>query len=398
MANTRNGYPVRKTRSSLVRRPGPHTYNGEAGYRYFHDNDTADILADAMWQWHTRIGLVRLWGGWRSPSYNDEVNGNFASNHMSATATDTNWDKHPYERNFPGGGYHHGFTDAQLAQLRQILRLYRDDTNRSIVRSGMDYAPGWVDAMHLETGMYTTGRGTWTLVPRSKIRQVANKVRARHRPPRTFAEIKTYQRKVGVTADGKHGPATISAIRRYQRDRNIPQTGLWDEATKNVKEEDPPMSAAEVKEIKDHIDILRRERTNAHVKEMEAIKQVASDVLRYKNEQLAGDRDVYALLREAAASNGGENEATVEQVVQAIFARGSQGFSADYWMREGQVDADHRAFPGDKYSKTDLLLRIAEAVGVESYGVYTASEGPVALQKRGDAFVRKSHSTQTNEE
>lgn len=236
MANTRNGYPVKKTRSSLVRRPGPHSYSSEGGYRYFANNDVADILADAMWQWHTRIGLVRLWGGWRSPSFNDEVNGNVSSNHMSATATDTNWDKHPYERNFPKGGYRHGFTAAQLKTLRNILALYRDDTGRSIVRSGMDYAPGWVDAMHLETGMYTTNsRGGWSLPPRSKVSQVAKKVRARHRPPRTFDEIKAYQRKVGVTADGKHGPGTIAAIKRYQKARNVSQTGLWDEATKKSK-------------------------------------------------------------------------------------------------------------------------------------------------------------------
>lgn len=401
MANTRNGYPVRKTRTPLVRRPGPHSYGSEGGYRYFADNDVADILADAMWQWHTRIGLVRLWGGWRSPSYNDEVNGNVSSNHMSATATDTNWDKHPYERNFPKGGYHHGFTAAQLRELREILALYRDDTGRSIVRSGMDYAPGWVDAMHLETGMYTTNsRGGWSLPPRSKVRQVANKVRARYRPPRTFGEIEGYQRIVGVTPDGRHGPGTIAAIKRYQKARGVPQTGLWDEATKKANAPTPPkddelMSDAQYNELKKMIsDLSNRVPKDTWAHEVDRAGsekgQIRVDtLLRYMASGADVDEGVKEL-REEIRKGGVDLEKLADLVVRKIFERGSQGFSFDYWSRGGQVSADHKAFPADRYSDTDMLLRIAEAVGVKEFGVYTAEEGPVSLEKRGESFVRKA--------
>lgn len=351
MANTRNGYPVKKTRSGLVRRPGPHTPISEGGYRYFADNDVADILADAMWQWHTRIGLVRLWGGWRSPSFNEEQGGNYASNHMSGTATDTNWDKHPYERNFPSGGYHHGFTGKQLNELKVILRLYRDDTGRSIVRSGMDYAPGWVDAMHLETGMYTTGPGGYINVPRSKVRQVANKVRARHRPPRTFAEIEAYQREVGTTADGKHGPSTIKAIRAYQKARNLSQTGLWDEATKNSKD-DELMSDAQYRELKalildNHADIhsLRGERTNAHVKELAEFEDVKKEISLLRNALLAALRDLP------------EDNAT------ALLGTPINGLSLAWWIRQGEVlDPSHRQYPSDPGSKADLIQQIYEKI------------------------------------
>lgn len=398
MSTTRNGYPVRKTRTPLVRRPGPHTYASEGGYRYFADDDVADILADAMWQWHTRIGPVRLWGGWRSPSFNDEVNGNFNSNHMSATATDTNWDVHPYERNFPKGGYHHGFTAAQLRTLREILALYKDSTGRSIVRSGMDYAPGWVDAMHLEAGMYTTNsRGGWSLPSRSRVREVANKVRARHRPPRTFSEIADYQRKVGVTPDGKHGPGTIAAIKRYQKARNVPQTGLWDEATKNAKKDDL-MSDAQYNELKKMIENLPGN-TWAHEVDRpgsEKGKIRTDTLLRYTADN--GDvadlqREIKALQAEIRKRDERDLGALADEIVQKVFARGSQGFSADYWMRGGQVSSDHKAFPADRYSRTDMLLRIAEAVGVKDFGIYTAEQGPVALEKRGDSFVRKARTT-----
>ena len=49
----------------------------------------------------------------------------------------------------------------------------------------------------------------------------------------------------------------------------------------NIIEESDELSAAEVKEIKDHIDVLRRERTNAHAKELanqEAILRTLADI------------------------------------------------------------------------------------------------------------------------
>lgn len=346
MPNTRNGYPVKENTKDLVRRPGPHTYVSEGGYRWFADDDVADILADAMWQWHTRIERVRIWGGWRSPSFNEKVNGNYASNHMSATATDTNWDDHPYERNFPKGGFDDGFTAAELRTLRSILALYKDDTGRTIVRSGMDYARGWIDAMHLEVGMYTLDHGSYLNVPRSKVRQVANKVRARHRPPRTFDEIKAYQRIVGVTPDGKHGPATTKAIRAYQKSRNVSQTGLWDEATKNAKEEDL-MTDAQYNNL---------------------VKLVTDQSKRIANLE----QDVKSLLKASANSS---QPAPPEVIADAVWQHKEEShgaFNAWWWLRRGLVlNLEHPAFPADPGSPADLERLVAAKILGEDHPPYT---------------------------
>lgn len=72
------------------------------------------------------------------------------SNHRSGSAIDINGHLHPYEATTPAGKYRDGFTQAQRDAVRAIAASARDADGKSIGRSGLDFARGKRDGMHLE--------------------------------------------------------------------------------------------------------------------------------------------------------------------------------------------------------------------------------------------------------
>lgn len=68
----------------------------------------------------------------------------------------------------------------------------------------------------------------------------------------------------------------------------------------NIIEESDELSAAEVKEIKDHIDVLRRERTNAHTKEMGRLDDLEARLQRLEVTQAEHTRQNNTIGRIAA--------------------------------------------------------------------------------------------------
>lgn len=180
----------------------------------FANTDVADILAYLMWNWHTRVETVTQWGGHRKPAHNEGLtNAATRSNHLSATATDTNWDKHPFVRNTRSW---RTFTSPQKAVLFQI-----NDELGGVIRWGAIFS----DEMHAELGPWVSA---------ADAERAAAKARSRFVPPRTEDDVKDWQRIVGVTPDGLAGPGTVKATRAMQDKLGVPQTGLLDETTKQA--------------------------------------------------------------------------------------------------------------------------------------------------------------------
>src|SRR5690606_30854634 len=85
---------------------------------------------------------------WRPPG--TKVGTGDQSNHRSATGIDINGHLHPYEYTVPPGTYRDGFTQAQRDKVRAIAHAPRDNAGKRIGRSGLDFAKGRRDGMHLE--------------------------------------------------------------------------------------------------------------------------------------------------------------------------------------------------------------------------------------------------------
>lgn len=100
------------------------------------------------------------------------------SNHGSATAWDLNATRHPR-------GVRGTFTAAQAAQMRRIRNEITDAAGSPVLRLGMDFTTT-VDDMHVEINANAT-----------RVKQAANKIRARHQEddgmatitPAQFAEL-----------------------------------------------------------------------------------------------------------------------------------------------------------------------------------------------------------------
>ena len=97
------------------------------------------------------------------------------SNHRSGTAIDINGHLHHYEPTCragdcgrPGGTWHSGFTAAQVARLREFARSVTDNNGKTVLRLGVDFAPGLRDAMHVEIAPGVTA---------AQVRQAADKIR-----------------------------------------------------------------------------------------------------------------------------------------------------------------------------------------------------------------------------
>lgn len=115
----------------------------------FLSGDVAHLFAWFFDELHREVEPVTMLNGWRSRQYNAEHGGAVGSNHMSGTAGDVNGYKHPYEAHTKP--WSSGWTSAQQQQVRAIMA-----STGGLLAWGLDYAPGWRDAMHFDLTPYAT--------------------------------------------------------------------------------------------------------------------------------------------------------------------------------------------------------------------------------------------------
>lgn len=221
MARSLNGWTV--LAKPRVTRPGPDNRNPSG----FANDDVADILSAVMWWWHTELETVTQWGGHRAPDFNAGLNNSATrSNHLSGTATDTNWSKHPFPK---GSKRRPGFSFTPAGN--RIMDSF-DSRLGGILRSGRDF----LDEMHWEIAPGVTAAQT---------ERVARELRKTFQPPRTDADVRDWQRLVGVKEDGLAGRGTVAATRALQDRLGVRQTGLLDEATKKALNARPAWQTTE---------------------------------------------------------------------------------------------------------------------------------------------------------
>lgn len=74
------------------------------------------------------------------------------------------------------------------------------------------------------------------------------------------------------------------------------------------------------------------------------------------------------------AAEGRDQALTEEALTRAIFTHMIQGFSFEWWVRNGMVlDKDHRQYPADPGSLADLVMRMAAKMGIE-FEVYDGTQ------------------------
>lgn len=115
----------------------------------FLSGDVAALFAWFFDQVHTRVEPVTMLNGWRSLQSNTDAGGDNGSNHMSGTAGDVNGYRHPYE------AHTKPWSSGWSAQQQQTIRQIMAETG-GLVSWGLDYRPGYRDAMHFDLTSGTT--------------------------------------------------------------------------------------------------------------------------------------------------------------------------------------------------------------------------------------------------
>lgn len=152
------------------------------------------------------------------------------SNHRSASAIDINGHLHPYEPTVTGT-YSDGFTQDQRDLVRAIAASARDDGGAVIGRSGLDFAKGKRDGMHLE------------IAPGASEEQVAqaalrfeDEIGRSSRFPVWYhgafghdvARFQAFLDDAGLAVgkvDGKAGDRTIGAVEAFQKSSGLKDDG-----------------------------------------------------------------------------------------------------------------------------------------------------------------------------
>ncbi|RHA44481.1 M15 family metallopeptidase [Cellulomonas rhizosphaerae] len=107
--------------------------------------DAATLLRWVARQIHTGgIESASTVFGWRDPAVNASAGGIPTSNHLSGTAIDYNGGRHPYEATRPHN-WSSGWSASDQTAIRAIL-----EATSGTVKWGLDYGPGFRDAMHFE--------------------------------------------------------------------------------------------------------------------------------------------------------------------------------------------------------------------------------------------------------
>lgn len=177
----------------------------------------ATVLGHVLDQFHRRVeNLVSgwCWGyNYRTISGSSQV-----SNHGSGTAADANAPTHPL-------GKRGTFNAAQVAEIHRILSEVDN-----VVRWGGDYS-GRVDEMHFEitatpaqvdavAGRLSGGGGPTPPPPPNPGGH------ATVRRGSTGPDVALVQRYLGLPADGIFGPATETAVKRYQNWQGLTADGI----------------------------------------------------------------------------------------------------------------------------------------------------------------------------
>lgn len=281
VARTRNGWKVRE-------HPGKGTFVAPNGKTvYCADDDVAEIFRYIVEQWHERIEPLD------KATYNQypnerrghivvhcsrpkPLNGLLDSNHLSQTAMDIMGHKHHYERSCSmangnscwGDGKPHkyisGFTTQQLSELEKIGKEVDSTAGRWMIRIGaIHFAPGWRDAMHVELAPGVTN---------ADVARAAQALRA-------LRTVESLSDELVNTLEFLGYPGSVEGVRAFQKDHGLDVDGIVGPLTNTRLEIEVAKVADEIVEkVNSHTDRLRRERTNAHVKEMAALKSIGDAV------------------------------------------------------------------------------------------------------------------------
>lgn len=200
---------------------------------------------------------------------NSQVGTGNQSNHRSGSAIDINGHLHPYEASVLAAGrvYNDGYTQSQRDKIREITNSVRDSNGRIIGRTGLDFAKGKRDGMHLEIGV-DYGK---TLPTQMQVNQAAKKLEAfvgRSSTAHTWfknakgLDVQDFQKQAKLKGfkityvDGKAGDETDAAIRALQRAMGIAVDGKVGTATrtalKNYKVPEPVPVIPEVPDMSDY--------------------------------------------------------------------------------------------------------------------------------------------------
>lgn len=348
----------------------PKTYfTAPNGKRVYCNNESvATIFEYVAQQWNDRIeklpkatynvGDPKVRTGYivihsyRAP--NKHIGTGNMSNHRSATGMDILGDKHPYEATNPphlrGSGYNDGFSTRQRNELIKIRNeIGRNSRGMWILRLGIHFPIGKRDGMHVEIAPGITSLDVKAAAARLRAKEGVEDLTKVHRL---------------LTELGY--PASEQGIRQYQQDNTgaphrLVVDGIAGVNTIKALEED----MAKIDDVIDLINTLRKERTNAHVKE-EANQQKILDAI-------ADARDgINVLGRQNVQIR--DNALDQEELVKAIFSHLIQGFSVEWWIRNGLVlDKKHRQYPADPGSMADLIIQIAEKLDID-VDVYDGSQ------------------------
>lgn len=174
------------------------------------------------------------------------------SNHRSGSAIDINGHLHPYEATVKGT-YDDGFTQAQRDRVRAIADSARDAQGRSIGRSGLDFNRGKRDGMHLEIAPGTTGEqiaqaalGFEEEIGRSSTAPVWFRNAFGHDVAR-FQQFLTDAGFELGEIDGKAGDDTIKAVEAFQRKQGLTVDGRVGKDTREAAGVDGALIAGGVR-------------------------------------------------------------------------------------------------------------------------------------------------------
>lgn len=223
-----------------AKRVAPHIIGSGNGREiWFRNNATADLLVATMWLIHTGCGgrrkdyPVLYFHGFR-PRAADFGSPN--SDHKAGVAFDVNWHEHPWERSVGKAKYDaHMSSSAHKtshALFDAVEKFMTPPNSRPIVRwcgrpwktpaGWTAYSRGYRDCMH-----WVIEAPDW-----KRINAARDWLHTWFVPPRTVADIKAWQRRVGTADDGLWNAGSIKAMRAYQKKMGVRQTGLpGDKAT-----------------------------------------------------------------------------------------------------------------------------------------------------------------------